>query len=91
MLGKREELRSRTVVEVASEKRARSNGGTGSAAAAATRTASVVGQREELAVRTVPKRQARRDHSNEGISAVLWFISNLGYFLPDGLGAFLHG
>lgn len=89
MLGKREELRSRTVVEVASEKRARSNGGTGSAEAA--RTASVVGQREELAVRTVPKRQARRDHSNEGISAVLWFISNLGYFLPDGLGAFLHG
>lgn len=86
MLGKREELRSRAVIEVASEKRARSNGGTG-----ATRTASVVGQREELAVRTVPKRQARRDHSNEGISAVLLFISNLGYFLPDCLGAFLLG
>lgn len=34
---------------------------------------SVVGQREELAVRTVLKRQARRDHGNEGISAVLLF------------------
>lgn len=86
MLGKREELRSRAVIEVASEKRARSNGGTGAA-----RTASVVDQREELAVRTVPKRQARRDHSNEGISAVLLLISNLRYSLPECLGAFLRG
>lgn len=31
MLGKREELRLRAVIEVASEKRARSNGGTGAA------------------------------------------------------------
>lgn len=69
MLGKREELRLRAVIEVASAKRARSNGGTGAAW-----TGSVVGQREELVVRTVPKWQARRDHSNEGISAVLWFF-----------------
>lgn len=37
-------------------------------------TAAVVGQREELAVRTVPKRQARRDHGNDGSSTVLCFF-----------------
>lgn len=80
MLGKREELRSRAVVEVASEKRARSNGGTGWSGEDRT---SVVGQREELAVRTVPKRQARRDHSNGGIPLVLLFyFKSIGYFLP---------
>lgn len=52
---------------------------------------SVVGQREELVVRTVPKWQARRDHSNEGISAVLWFFSYQWYFLSNCLGAFLCG
>lgn len=79
MLGKREELRLRAVIEVASEKRARSNGGTGLAG-----TASVVDQREELAVRTVPKWQARRDHGNGGSSTVLRFFlfANQGYFLP---------